>query len=283
MRVLKAYGDTGCIGIKTGSESMIQPSKLIEIFNTMYQQKWKYQWGAARDGVVDCSGAFVYAFRKLGGYMYHGSNTMWRKYSAEKGKIGQVALVPGMAVFRWRKSGKEPAAYKSDGLGDFYHVGLFIGNGEVINARSVRDGVVKDSVSGWQYAAKLVGVDYSGNTANPPPSQSLPELRIGSVGYWVTEAQLRLIAQGFPLKIYGADGSFGEETLAAVKAFQTARGLAANGIIGTDTWEELNADPVSDEEHFTVLIPNLTLDVAQKLAALYPNAVIQHPPAAQNG
>jgi hypothetical protein len=283
MQVFKAYGDTGHVGIKTGSESMIQPSKLIEIFNTMYQQKWKYQWGAAREGVVDCSGAFTYAFRQLGGYMYHGSNTMWRKYTTEKGKIGQIALEPGMAVFRWRKSGKEPAAYKSDGLGDFYHVGLFIGNGEVIDAKSTKSGVVKESVSGWPYAAKLAGVDYSGQASNLPPSQPLPVLRMGSVGYWVTEAQLRLISHGFPLKIYGADGIFGEETLSAVKAFQTARGLEVDGVIGPDTWEELNADPVMGDERYTVQIPNLTLDAARLFADTYPDTVIHHPPAIQNG
>jgi hypothetical protein len=283
MQVYKAYGNTGRIGVKTGSESMIQPSKLIEIFNTMYQQKWKYQWGAAREGVVDCSGAFTYAFRKLGGYMYHGSNTMWRKYTTEKGKLGQIALVPGMAVFRWRKSGKEPAAYKSDGLGDFYHVGLFIGNGEVIDAKSAKAGVVKESVSDWPYAAKLVGVDYSGLASDPPPSQPLPVLRMGSVGYWVTEAQLRLIAHGYPLNIHGADGIFGEETQAAVKAFQTARGIAVDGVIGPDTWEELNGDPAAGEERYSVLIPNLTLDAARQFVDTYSDTSIQHPPAIQNG
>ncbi len=262
---------------------MIQPSKLIEIFQIMYKEKWKYQWGAAREGVVDCSGAFAYAFRRLGGYMYHGSNTMWRKYTTEKGKMGQIALVPGMAVFRWRKSGKEPAAYKADGLGDFYHVGLFIGNGEVIEAKSAKSGVVKSSVSGWAYAAMLTGVDYSGQAPDLPPSQPLPVLRKGSTGHWVTEAQLRLIAHGFPLNVYGADGIFGEETQTAVKAFQAARGLAVDGVIGKDTWEELLRDPVSEEERYSVLIPNLTLDAAKKFVELYPDAVIQHPPAVQNG
>ncbi len=262
---------------------MIQPSKLIDIFKIMYQDKWKYQWGAAREGVVDCSGAFAYAFRKLGGYMYHGSNTMWRKYTTEKGKMNQSALVPGMAVFRWRKSGKEPAAYKGDGLGDFYHVGLFIGNGEVIEARSVQSGVVKSGIAGWPYAAKLTGVDYSGQAPDLPPSQPLPVLRKGSVGYWVTEAQLRLIAHGFPLNLYGADGIFGEETQAAVKAFQSSRGLAADGVIGEDTWEELNGVSAPEEGRYSVLIPNLTLDAARKFAEIYPDAIIQHPPAAQNG
>jgi cell wall-associated NlpC family hydrolase len=30
--------------------------------------------------VTDCSGLFAWAFKELGGYMYHGSNTMWSKY-----------------------------------------------------------------------------------------------------------------------------------------------------------------------------------------------------------
>ena len=30
--------------------------------------------------VADCSGLFSWAFRQLGGYVYHGSDTMYRKY-----------------------------------------------------------------------------------------------------------------------------------------------------------------------------------------------------------
>ncbi len=262
---------------------MIQPYQLIDIFKTMLQEKWKYQWGAAREGVVDCSGAFTYAFRKLGGYMYHGSNTMWRKYTTEKGKMESMTLVPGMAVFRWRKSGKEPAAYKSDGLGDFYHVGLYIGGGEVIEAKSVQSGMAKSSVSGWPYAARLTGVDYTGQQPEVPPSQPLPVLKKGSVGYWVTEAQLRLIAHGFPLSLYGADGIFGTETQNAVIAFQKAKGLTPDGIIGAETWEELNGETPAEESRYSVLIPNLTLDAAREFLQTYPDATIQHPPQAQNG
>ena len=262
---------------------MIQPYQLIDIFKMMHQGKWKYQWGAAREGVVDCSGAFAYAFSKLGGYMYHGSNTMWRKYTQEKGKLGDMTLVPGMAVFRWRKSGKEPAAYKSDGQGDFYHVGLYIGGGEVIEAKSVNSGVVKSSVSGWPYAAKLTGVDYTGQQPESPPSAPLPVLKKGSIGYWVTEAQLRLIAQGFPLNVYGADGVFGSETQNAVLAFQKAKGLTADGIIGDSTWNALNENTPADDTRYLVLIPNLTLDAANELTKKYPGATIQHPEDAQNG
>ncbi len=262
---------------------MIQPSQLIAIFQVMYQEKWKYQWGAAREGVVDCSGAFAYAFRKLGGSIYHGSNTMWRKYTTEKGLVGQIDLVPGMAVFRWRRSGQEPAGYKNDGQGDYYHVGLYIGNGEVIEAKSTKDGVVKSSVSGWHSAAKLLGVDYTGESPQTPPAQ-LPQLSRGSTGYWVTEAQLRLIAHGFPLELYGADGIFGKETQAAVIAFQTARGMKADGVIGQETWEALNEDPPGEgSANYQVIIANLTQAQANKIKEQYPQAQIQQPGAQQNG
>lgn len=261
---------------------MIQPAKLIAIFETMYEEKWKYQLGAAREGVVDCSGAFAYAFRKLGGSIYHGSNTIWRKYTTEKGKLGQITLVPGMAVFRWRQSGAEPVGYRKDGLGDYYHMGLFIGDGMVIQAKSVSAGVIKSSVSGWHSAAKLTGVDYTGQTPETPGSQ-LPTLRKGSTGYWVTEAQLRLIAHGFPLAVYGADGIFGQETLTAVTAFQTAKGMDVDGVIGPETWEALNEEPDVEESGYQVIIPDLTQAEALKLKESYPNAIVQAPSAQANG
>ena len=70
-------------------------------------------------------------------------------------------------------------------------------------------------------------------------------LREGSSGPNVQIAQIRLnrIATDFPAipKIYPPDGIFGPETTAAVKAFQEAFSMTADGIIGPATWYRIQA------------------------------------------
>lgn len=130
----------------------VKASDLIREFRRMIG--WKYEWGAAREGCVDCSGAFAYAYKRLGGYMYHGSNTMWRRYTTEKGACGSIPLLPGMAVFKWKKDGGP------DSLGNYYHVGLYVGDGKVIEAQSKPTGCVVSDVGKWPYAARLKDTIY---------------------------------------------------------------------------------------------------------------------------
>ena len=40
---------------------------------------------------IDCSGLFVKAYRDQGASIYHGSNTIYRKYCSEKGKLTNVS------------------------------------------------------------------------------------------------------------------------------------------------------------------------------------------------
>lgn len=119
-----------------------------------YGQKWVGHY------VADCSGLFTWAFAQLGGYMYHGSNTMWNKYCTAQGKLNGgrrtdgKELKPGTAVFK----------LKNDN--DRSHVGLYIGNGEVIEASSTETGVIKSKItnSKWNEWGELKGVDYSNST-----------------------------------------------------------------------------------------------------------------------
>lgn len=83
-----------------------------------------------------------------------------------------------------------------------------------------------------------ITADTTATTATSSTSD-LPELSYGDTGDYVTKMQKALIAKGYTLPKYGADGDFGSETLAAVKKFQTAKGLTVDGVVGTNTWAAL--------------------------------------------
>ena len=114
--------------------------------------------------VADCSGLFAWAFKQFGGYMYHGSDTMFRKYTTASGELKKGKrtdgreLLPGTAVFTYNKDTKK-----------YGHVGLYIGNGLVIEAEGTIHGVVTSKVDGkWTYWGELKGVDY-GYAPQPEP------------------------------------------------------------------------------------------------------------------
>lgn len=67
-------------------------------------------------------------------------------------------------------------------------------------------------------------------------------LRRGDMGADVAGLQGDLIALGYDVGKWGADGDFGAATDAAVRAYQTARGLEVDGIVGPNTWAALDAD-----------------------------------------
>jgi len=73
---------------------------------------------------------------------------------------------------------------------------------------------------------------------------SEPVLRRGSTGEAVRELQQALKGLGYdPGPV---DGQFGARTEDAVKAFQTAQGIAADGIVGDVTWINIDEADMSD-------------------------------------
>ncbi|MBO5970710.1 MAG: peptidoglycan-binding protein [Clostridia bacterium] len=86
-------------------------------------------------------------------------------------------------------------------------------------------------------------------TPTPPPEESvggagayqiaLQVLKKGDRGAEVRQTQRLLIATGYAMPQYGADGDFGSETETAVKKFQADNGLEQNGTVDKATMSKL--------------------------------------------
>lgn len=145
---------------------------IISIFQRMYSEHWQYVWGAAKDGCVDCSGAFVYAYSKYGQSIAHGSNAIARRYVVKLMPISYAK--PGMAAFKARKPGASgydlPDSYKGSGdQTDYYHIGLVDEDGQhVLNAQGESAGFTRTLIGKWAYVAELKAVDYNENPAPAP-------------------------------------------------------------------------------------------------------------------
>lgn len=167
---------------------MIQANNLIAQFDRMYTQHWKYTAGAAAEGDVDCSGAFVYAYRQFHQGIAHGSNAIARQYV--KGLLPISAAQPGMAAFKLRKPGDPkyalPAKYKPGGsayngdLNDYYHIGLVDSTGKyVLNAQGTNAGFTRTKLSTWAVVGYLKAVDYGqSGTAPSKPSEEMMTMQM---------------------------------------------------------------------------------------------------------
>lgn len=295
------------------NEKLITTSALIAKFEQALKEGWGYIWGTAGETwtaakqaelekttdadrknsreygskwighkVADCSGLFSWAFKQLGGYIYHGSNTMWLKYCTAKGEMRNgkrtdgLPLLPGTAVFTYnKKDGKRG------------HVGLYIGDGWVIEAQGTKAGVVKTKVtaSKWVEWGELKGVDYSGTEPAPAPDQQpepakKPTIRKGNRNVYVKEMQTMLDRLGYSLGICGVDGDFGAATEKALKEFQRDHQLDQDGVCGPKSWAALQEamdklkekhDPVKT---YSVIISGLDMEKAREIAGNYPGARI---------
>ncbi|MBW4670035.1 MAG: peptidoglycan-binding protein [Cyanomargarita calcarea GSE-NOS-MK-12-04C] len=70
---------------------------------------------------------------------------------------------------------------------------------------------------------------------------ALPLIRRGDQGQTVKIAQKILIVNGY-LGNESYDANFGQKTEQAVKNYQNNHNLAADGVVGMKTWEELIKD-----------------------------------------
>ena len=232
---------------------MIKAADLIRLWRQAFDDGWGYIWGtygqawtqakqkaATRETTIkygskwighrvsDCSGLAYWAFRELGGTMYHGSNTIWNQYVVDRcelkdGKrIDGQPMLPGDPVFLVRTE---------NGKKNRHHIGYWVGD-TCIEAKGTQWGVVTSPLTHWHETAHWGNVEYDGGEV----FVIHPTLKKGDTGDEVIYLQTLLCDVGESL---AADGKFGAQTENAVKEFQRKYNLTVDGIVGPATWDAL--------------------------------------------
>lgn len=247
------YGEKLCTPAFRRERAGQYPAQKNNIYNNCPVLKGKKsacdgcKWNGKQ--AYDCAQLTRYACKAAGQELVSGANSQWRKMPWEqKGTIDTLPDVPGVILYHVNSSGT------------MTHTGVYIGGGYAVEARAAKYGVVKTEVAKrtWTHWAALPGV-LTGETITDPPDAPEEEpaadtpgadtaeagvitmntLRNGSRGTQVKVLQWLLNEGGFDCG--KADGIFGQKTTAAVKAYQKAKGLTADGICGKNTWTKILA------------------------------------------
>ena len=162
-------------------------------------------------------------------------------YSSSKGRIGHVGIVTQVDSSKvYTIEGNTSGGSK-----------LVTNGGAVWNKSYKKTSTYIDGYGRPDYAGVMV--------PETPPDNWVKEYQLGDrtleknmTGADVKELQSMLIALGYDLGDWGADGDFGSDTQSAVKQFQKDYHLVVDGIAGPDTLEALleassRNDPESGE------------------------------------
>lgn len=203
-------------------KTVLNANRLIKSFEEIVG--WPYVSPGSNDrNGIDCSGAFVRAFRAQGGNIYHGSNRIIRAHCRGVFQVVDAAqLVPGMAVFKRREDGSEPGEYKPGGgffnpmmTGNFYHIGLVcsVNPLRIIHATppvAKVDTVIKGTTGNpWGWAGWLKDVDYDAEEVPMVTQQAvvLTGLRMRAAPS-EQGAYMLTIPQGSVIPVFGQQNGF---------------------------------------------------------------------------
>ncbi len=141
--------------------SQIPAGKAAEMFEQIVG--WPYASPGTNDRRgIDCSGAWVRVYSAYNEKLYHGSNTIYRKHTKQTGAIANISdLRVGMAVFKRRFDQREPAQFRGDGLGNFYHIGCVTSVSPLRIAHATTPvAKVDTSLGGWTHWGLMDRVVY---------------------------------------------------------------------------------------------------------------------------
>ena len=139
---------------------------------------------------------------------------------SRRGSISSIPEIPGVCVFIPNQ-----------------HVGVYIGNGYVIEARGHAYGVVKTRLKDrpWVYWGMPSWITYE--STDKYVSVQAREIQRGASGSAVRTLQAALNARGYSCGTI--DGDFGANTEKALREYQKSAGLGVDGIAGVNTWTVL--------------------------------------------
>lgn len=175
---------------------------LIRKFNEIIG--WPYvSPGTNDENGIDCSGAFVRAYRAAGKNIYHGSNRIERVYCRDCFDLnGSTAgLKPGMAIFKYREPNEDgyglPQDYRAGGKyyngdeRDYTHIGLVtsvkpLGITNATSPVAKVDTKIGSGIHSWRRAGYLKAVIYS--TAETGGSENSMSALVGKTCKVVVES-----------------------------------------------------------------------------------------------
>ncbi len=248
--VRKTYEESwGYIWGQSGSYWSIEDQRTLEDLYAKdpnkyanYAQGAKYgaRWIGRR--VVDCSGLLKWAASQCGVKLPHGSNTMFREYLTVSGNVSGSQVPVGAAVFKVRNGS------------DYYHVGVYMGDGSVIEAQGTQKGVIISSLSSWHVWGKLKGFIYDSDSGDAgeessgsEDSETSPAARLSGIclvdvpndgtvnvrsGASQSTARLARLPEGTEVEVLSDDGTWSRvsyQTVISGKGYIMSRFLRRKG------------------------------------------------------
>ncbi|MFE9190512.1 C40 family peptidase [Micromonospora sp. NPDC007208] len=158
----------GYVSNQSISGMAAHPRALAAVRYALAQLGDPYKWSEEGPDQFDCSGLMWAAYRSPGADYFDLPRVSRDQYAATRSRtVSQSALLPGDLLFF--ASGSSWTT--------IHHVGMYIGNGKMVQAPTTGD-VVKISVVGWSrlYAAtRVIGAVPAPVVTNPTPPVSPPK------------------------------------------------------------------------------------------------------------
>lgn len=209
--------------------------------------------------IFDCS-SIVYRAFKAAGYVLSSSTSTYEVndkgfdliWPLERSKIGQrFGTLKEVKAAGWTPRPGDLIFYNQKGTdraNKITHVAFVLDANTILHARNPELGVLTNSITLYDGTICAVtrlkaSIDNVGAVIPPPTARPATprNLRLTAKPYMsgedVRSLQMRLIDLGY--NPGSADGAFGPNTEAAVKAFQSAMKLTMDGVVGPKTWGAL--------------------------------------------